>query len=80
MGEASDRQRDRSCRERNDTPGGAPPVEAVRDFLTAAEKGKSYAQKIGTLAQQETRDSGSGLFVEAARPSGEWVHRNYLAK
>ncbi|MGO9170476.1 MAG: ARPP-1 family domain-containing protein [Rhodomicrobium sp.] len=67
--------------ERSDAPGaGAPPVEAVRDFLAGAENGKSYAQKIGTLAQQETRDAGSALFVEAARPSGEWVHRNYLAK
>ncbi len=58
----------------------APSLEAVREFLAAAEKGKANAQKIGNLAQQETRDAEKALFVEAARPGGEWVHRNYLAK
>jgi hypothetical protein len=60
--------------------GNAPSIEAVREFLAAAEKGKTNAQKIGSLAHQETRDADAALFVEAARPSGEWVHRNYLAK
>lgn len=60
--------------------GNAPSIEAVREFLAAAEKGKANAQKIGNLAHQETRDADAALFVEAARPSGEWVHRNYLAK
>jgi len=60
--------------------GSAPPIGAVRDFLSAAEKGKSHAQEIGSLARQETRDADAALFVEAARPGGEWVHRNYLAK
>ncbi len=58
----------------------APSIEAVRAFLAAAETGKSTAQNIGTLALQETRDTPAALFVEAARPGGEWVHRNYLAK
>ncbi|MFY9639295.1 MAG: ARPP-1 family domain-containing protein [Rhodomicrobium sp.] len=61
-------------------PGGAPPVDAVRDFIAAAEKGKSHAQEIGSLAHVETRDADASLFVEASRPDGEWVHRNYLAK
>jgi len=60
--------------------GRAPPAGAVQAFLSAAEKGKADAQKIGTLAQQEMRVSDAAVFVEAARPSGEWVHRNYLAK
>ena len=60
--------------------GNAPSIEAVREFLAAAEKGKANAQKIGSLAHQETRDADAALFVEAARPGGEWVHRNYLAK
>ncbi len=60
--------------------GNAPSIEAVREFLAAAEKGKANAQKIGSLAHQETRDADAALFVEAARPSGEWVHGNYLAK
>ncbi|MBI4724209.1 MAG: hypothetical protein HY765_04255 [Rhodomicrobium sp.] len=62
----------------NDT--GVPSIEAVQSFLAAAEKGKSNAQNIGSLARQETRDADAALFVEAAKPSGEWVHRNYLKK
>lgn len=58
----------------------APSVEDVRNFLAAAEMGKSHAQEIGNLAHQEIRDADAALFVEAARPTGEWVHRNYLAK
>jgi hypothetical protein len=60
--------------------GKAPSIEAVREFLANAEKGKANAQKVGSLAQQETRDAEAALFVEAAKPSGGWVHRNYLAK
>ncbi len=60
--------------------GKAPSIEAVREFLAAAEKGKANAQKIGSLANQETRDADAALFVESAKPSGGWVHRNYLAK
>jgi hypothetical protein len=60
--------------------GAAPSIEAVRDFLSGAEKGMPQAQEIGSLARQETRDAKAALFVEAAKPDGEWVHRNYLAK
>jgi hypothetical protein len=60
--------------------GSVPSIEAVREFLAAAEKGKADAQKIGSLARQETRDADAALFVESAKPSGGWVHRNYLAK
>jgi len=60
--------------------GSAPSIEAVRNFLSGAEKGKPHAQKVGSLAHQETRDADAALFVEAAKPGGEWVHRSYLAK
>ncbi len=67
--------------ERKDaSDGNAPSIEAVREFLAAAEKGAATAQKIGNLARQDTRDAEKALFVEGARPNGEWVHRNYLAK
>ncbi len=58
----------------------APSIEAVRKFLAAAEKGKANAKKIGSFVRQETRDADDALFVEGAKPSGGWVHRNYLAK
>jgi hypothetical protein len=57
-----------------------PSIDAVRVFLAAAEKGKSNAQEIGGLTRQDVRDADSALFVEAASPAGQWVHRNYLAK
>jgi hypothetical protein len=60
--------------------GAAPSIGAVREFLAAAEKGKSKAGNIGGLAKQDTRDAESALYVEAAKTSGEWVHKNYLAK
>jgi hypothetical protein len=60
--------------------GESPKAEAVSEFLAGAEKGKASAQEIGSLAHQETRDADAALFVAAARPSGEWVHKNYLAK
>src|SRR5262249_43516262 len=60
--------------------GSGHSIEAVRNFLSGGEKGKLHAQKIGSLAHQETRDAEAALFVEAAKPGGEWVHRNYLAK
>jgi hypothetical protein len=67
--------------ERQEAPAGpAPSIETVRDFLSGAEGGKTEAQEIGSLARQETRDAKAALFVEAAKPGGEWVHRNYLAK
>ncbi len=60
--------------------GSAPSIDAVRNFLSGAENGKRHAKEIGSLAHQETRDADAALFVEAAKPGGGWVHRNYLAK
>jgi hypothetical protein len=66
--------------ERQEAAAAAPSIDAVRDFLSGAEKGMPHAQEIGSLARQETRDADAALFVQAAKPSGDWVHRNYLKK
>ena len=81
MDKASDRGREEAVGESQDKGAGNPPaIEAVREFLSAAEKGEAHAQEIGSLAHQETRDADAALFVKAARPNGDWVHKNYLAK
>jgi hypothetical protein len=66
--------------ERQEAAAAAPSIDAVRNFLSGAEKGNPHAQEIGSLAHQETRDADASLFVQAAKPGGDWVHRNYLAK
>lgn len=57
----------------------APKPEEVLAFLDDAEKGKSVAQQAGS-ARIEMRDANTSLYMEAARPSGGFVHKNYLAK
>jgi len=57
----------------------APKSEEVLAFLDNAEKGKSVAQQAGS-APIELRDAAASLYMEAARPSGSFVHKNYLAK
>ncbi len=58
----------------------APAVAVVEAFLLQAEAGASDVKPLGTLAQQELRNTDKALFVEARTNSGGWVHRNYLAK
>jgi hypothetical protein len=65
------------------TDGGAaqaPSIEAVKDFLKASAEGRTNAQEIGSLAKEITQESSGVLYTEAATPSGQWLHRNYLAK
>ena len=65
------------------SPGGVvaqPSIEDVAKFLAAAEAGTAQRQDIGGLMRRETRDAQIGLYTEAARADGAWVHRNYLAK
>jgi len=57
-----------------------PPAPAVKDFLAAAEKGKSYERALAAGMQQEVRDADKSLFNEARSADGNWVHRSYLAK
>jgi len=65
--------------ERGDIVAEAPKTEEVLAFLDDAEKGKSVAQQAGS-ARIEMRDANASLYMEAARPSGAFVHKNYLAK
>lgn len=61
-------------------PSTAPGIDAVKAFLTAAEQGKASQKIVGGRMKLETRDAEKSLLVEAAKPSGGFVHRNYLAK
>ena len=58
----------------------APPAPAVKDFLAAAEKGKSYERALAAGMQQEVRDADKSLYNEARSADGKWIHRSYLAK
>lgn len=58
----------------------APGGDVVKTFLAGAEQGKSEENAIGKLMKQEIRDADAALYVEARRPDGRFVHRNYLAK
>ena len=61
-------------------PQGVAGIAAVQAFLTAAEQGKASQRTIAGRMKLETRDADKALLVEAARPDGGFVHRNYLAK
>jgi hypothetical protein len=59
----------------------APPAPpAVKDFLAAAEKGKSYERALAGGMRQEVRDADKSLYNEARAADGKWIHRSYLAK
>ena len=58
----------------------APPTPAVKDFLAAAEKGRSYARPLTAGMSQEVRDADTSLYNEARSADGKWFHRSYLAK
>lgn len=57
-----------------------PQAPAAKEFLSAAEKGKSHERASAATMRQETRDSDAALYNEARRADGKWVHRSYLAK
>ena len=57
-----------------------PPTPAVKDFLAAAEKGKSYERPLAAGMSQEVRDADKSLYNEARSADGKWIHRSYLAK
>jgi hypothetical protein len=57
-----------------------PAKEAVVAFLDAAERGKATVKDVDGRMRMETREAPAALYVEAARPGGAWVHRNYLAR
>ena len=52
-------------------------LEALEFSCDAAlEAARAAANRLAGLP----RDADVSLFVQASKPSGEWVHRNYLAK
>jgi hypothetical protein len=57
-----------------------PGIDDVKAFLAGAEQGKSSQRTVGNRMTLVTRDAENSLLVEAARPGGSFVHRNYLAK
>jgi ARG and Rhodanese-Phosphatase-superfamily-associated Protein domain len=57
-----------------------PPTPAVKDFLAAAEKGKSFERPLAAGMSQELRDADESLYNEARSADGKWIHRSYLAK
>ena len=57
-----------------------PAIDEVQKFLAAAEAGTPHQQDIAKLMRRETRDAKEGLYTQASRADGAWVHRNYLAK
>jgi hypothetical protein len=65
---------------RTDSPAAAPSKDDVARFLAAAEQGRASKETVANVSQQEVRDADLGLFIEARRTDGVWVHRNYLAK
>lgn len=66
--------------EKDGTAGTPPAKEAVLAFLDAAQGGKASVRNIDARVRLETREAPGALYYEAARPSGAWVHRNYLAR
>lgn len=66
--------------ERGESSPSAPKTDEVLAFLDQAEKGKSSVQQVNERLSIETRDAPQAVYVEAVRPSGGFVHKNYLSK
>lgn len=58
----------------------APTSATVLAFLDAAANGKRQERTLNKFGKLDQRDADKAYLFEAQRPSGEWVHRNYLAK
>ncbi len=60
------------------------PVEiaAVKTFLIEAEMGKAIGREVTPQVTMIKRETEKNLFFETRdrKPSGDWVHRNYIAK
>jgi ARG/rhodanese/phosphatase superfamily protein len=66
-----------------DRSAGAEPLpasEAVLAFLEEAKRGTAAEKPLTASLKLETRDGDKAFYFETRRASGEWVHRNYLAK
>lgn len=58
----------------------APAATAAQEFLSTAEKGAAQERETILRTRQETREGDSTLYSETRRPTGRWLHKNYLAK
>jgi hypothetical protein len=58
----------------------APQLAAVQAFLDAAEHGKASEKTLPVNGLLETRIADQALYFETRRPTGGWVHKNYLMK
>ena len=57
-----------------------PPASAALEFLKTAEKGAGQERETILHLRQETREGDATLYSETRRPTGGWLHKNYLAK
>ena len=57
-----------------------PALAAVQAFLDAAERGKASEKALPVNGLLETRVADQALYFETRRPTGGWVHKNYLMK
>jgi hypothetical protein len=57
-----------------------PPVSAALEFLRAAEQGAAQERDTVLRIRQEIREGDATLYSETRRPTGGWLHKNYLAK
>ena len=57
-----------------------PALAAVQAFLDAAERGKASEKALPVNGLLETRVADKALYFETRRPTGGWVHKNYLMK
>jgi hypothetical protein len=57
-------------------------IEAVGDFLVAAEKGSESLNEVTTRTHMVKRESEKGIFFETRDMShdGAWIHRSYLTR
>jgi len=58
----------------------SPSIESVQAFLAAAEQGELTSTDLPGGAKIATRVSANGVFCEARRADGAWVHRAYVAE
>jgi ARG/rhodanese/phosphatase superfamily protein len=57
-----------------------PASAAVLAFLDEARRGTAAEKPLTASLKLETRDGDKAFYFETRRASGDWVHRNYLAK
>ena len=57
-----------------------PSMATVQAFLDAAERGKASEKTLPVNGRLETRVADEALYFETKRPTGGWVHKNYLTK